>query len=620
MNKFLSLFSAVAVLSACTLTPDEPKIHTKMWLDQGWSEDQRHRYHHATQGSFTFPVPYEWFVELEQPVRKDNIVTSLIGAENKLSDADYLAKYGFISSKVSTENPDGLPVGFAETKNVTDPDNGQKFNAIGLTCAACHTGQLTYKGTNVRIDGAPAVTDLTTFGLALVETLTETYVDPLRHTRFRENVIKRNMANDPNTTRAEQEAIFKATYKAVMKDIIKQGEETLKTASKSVTEGFTRLDALNRIGNTVFGDYNSDNIVPTDAPVNYPHIWSTSWFNWVQYDASIMGPMIRNAGEALGVGAPVELKDTPHQFASTVAFKDQFEMEGLLAGKTHPQTTKSFNGLKAPKWPEDVLGEIDMAKAAKGEALYDQHCASCHRPAITKDAFWSDKYWKQIKGQGERYYQVVVVPTSVIGTDPSQAEVLPTRTVDLTGMGDGISGNVCAQADGKWIDVPVSAKKDESFAFALGLTVQRTSEYFYKANNISKEMQEKMEWGRPNCLQAPKAYKARPLNGIWATAPFLHNASVANLYEMLVPASMRKTTLYLGYQEFDPEKVGYISALEDGLTNTTGLTKVIVAGPKAKKGNFNTGHEFSDNKGPGVIGPLLSDDDRWALVEYLKTL
>ena len=31
----------------------------------------------------------------------------------------------------------------------------------------------------------------------------------------------------------------------------------------------------------------------------------------------------------------------------------------------------------------------------------------------------------------------------------------------------------------------------------------------------------------------PLAYKARPLEGIWATAPYLHNGSVPNLYELL---------------------------------------------------------------------------------------
>lgn len=615
----LSLIAALSI-SACTVLPDEPKIKDKVWLEQGWSEGERHWYHHASQGSLTFPIPYEWFVELEQPINKNNWFTGLIGAENKFSDSEYLQKFGFISSKVSSENPDDLPVGFAESKNVTDPVSGATFNGIGLTCAACHTSQMTYQGTNIRVDGGPAVTNLTDLGIALVVALSETYISPIRHLRFQKNVIKRILKNNPKTTKKEQKAIFKATYKAVMHGVIEQGKLALKMGKKNVTEGFTRLDALNRIGNVVFGTYNPKNIVPTNAPVNYPHLWSTSWFDWVQYDASIMQPMIRNAGEALGVGAPVQLGDTSNQFASTVNFPHQYEMETLLAGKTHPQKSQAFNGLKAPKWPESILGTINMDVAKVGEKLYDKNCASCHRPAVSKKAFWSDKYWKKIKGKGDRYYEVVVIPTKEIGTDPAQSEILANRTVDLSGMGAGIKGKVCSFDGKKWGYVNVTDAPEQSFAFALGLTVERTAQHFYKANNISPAQQHKMNGERPNCLQAPKAYKARPLNGIWATAPFLHNSSVANLYEMLVPAKDRAATLYLGYLEFDPEKVGFISTKADGLPAKKGLTKVIVAGDKARKGNFNSGHEFSNKSGPGIIGPLLSEAERWALVEYLKTL
>ena len=39
---------------------------------------------------------------------------------------------------------------------------------------------------------------------------------------------------------------------------------------------------------------------------------------------------------------------------------------------------------------------------------------------------------------------------------------------------------------------------------------------------------------RPGSQQS--SYKARPLNGIWATAPYLHNGSVPSLYDLLQPA------------------------------------------------------------------------------------
>jgi hypothetical protein len=48
-------------------------------------------------------------------------------------------------------NPDGLPVGLAKTVNT---DGRWKGEYVGVTCAACHNNQLTYKGKRIRIDGA----------------------------------------------------------------------------------------------------------------------------------------------------------------------------------------------------------------------------------------------------------------------------------------------------------------------------------------------------------------------------------------------------------------------------------------------------------------------------------
>lgn len=623
MKKFVIYCLLIIPLSSCSVTPDEPTIDRTVWLDQGWTDKQRHWFHHNSQGTATLPVPYEWFMELEQPLAKDNWFKGLLGAENKFSNWKYLQKFGFVPSMQSSANPHALPVGFAVTPNLKEPTSGRVYNAIGLTCAACHTGQLTYQGTSIHVDGGPAVTNLTDMIKAMIVSLVETDFAKPRGKRFKTAVIKRVQRENPHISKKEAEENFEETKTYVKGYIAAQAKSAIKTAKESVPEGFTRLDALNRIGNTVFGAYNSDNIAPTNAPVNYPHIWSTSWFDWVQYDASIMQPMIRNAGEALGVAAPVQLQAGSNQFASLVKVVSLYHMETLLGGAENPQKARAFTGLKAPRWPEDVLGKIDLIKAKKGEKHYQNLCKGCHLPPVSSPEFWSDKHWKKINGKGENYLKLNVIPVSEIGTDAAQSEVLATRTVNLEGMGNAMNDQVCGVVEGKWTTVKVSPAQNQSFAFALGLAVERTTQHFYKEHNIAPEKQQKMNGDRPNCLQAPGAYKARPLNGIWATAPFLHNGSVANLYDMLVPASQRAPILYLGYREFDPKKVGYLSTVgPNGLTGSTkGLTKVVVSGPDARKGNFNSGHEFSNDQGnPGVIGRLLSDPERWELVEYLKTL
>jgi hypothetical protein len=97
------------------------------------------------------------------------------------------------------------------------------------------------------------------------------------------------------------------------------------------------------------------------------------------------------------------------------------------------------------------------------------------------------------------------------------------------------------------------------------------------------------------------AYKATPLAGVWATAPYLHNASVPSLYELLLPPEKRSKSFHLGNREFDPVNVGYrTEAFEGGFRYDT-----------TRPGHSNGGHAY---------GTEISEKDRLALLEYLKTL
>jgi hypothetical protein len=100
------------------------------------------------------------------------------------------------------------------------------------------------------------------------------------------------------------------------------------------------------------------------------------------------------------------------------------------------------------------------------------------------------------------------------------------------------------------------------------------------------------------------AYKARPLEGIWATAPFLHNGSVPTLYDLLLPVDQRPRTFSLGTREYDPKKVGYLTA-----PDAPGNSFVF---DTQKPANSNKGHVY------GVGG--LTDAQRLQLLDYLKTL
>jgi hypothetical protein len=104
-------------------------------------------------------------------------------------------------------------------------------------------------------------------------------------------------------------------------------------------------------------------------------------------------------------------------------------------------------------------------------------------------------------------------------------------------------------------------------------------------------------------------YKARPLQGIWATAPYLHNGSVASLYELLLPATERMQSFYTGTRAFDPKKVGYETAKSSD--NSVEFSTHDKDGNPIE-GNSNAGHDY------GNAG--LSDEERSALIEYMKSL
>ena len=67
--------------------------------------------------------------------------------------------------------------------------------------------------------------------------------------------------------------------------------------------------------------------------------------------------------------------------------------------------------------------------------------------------------------------------------------------------------------------------------------------------------------------------RARPLYGIWAAAPYLHNGSVPTLHDLLLPPEHRPKTFALGAREYDPVKLGFVvetsASQQDCLVDTT---------------------------------------------------
>ncbi len=108
-------------------------------------------------------------------------------------------------------------------------------------------------------------------------------------------------------------------------------------------------------------------------------------------------------------------------------------------------------------------------------------------------------------------------------------------------------------------------------------------------------------------------YLAPPLDGVWATGPFLHNGSVPNL--ALVLDSTRRPTYWrrVDYDStnFDEASVGWPYLVVDEGHDTLPPADAKFVYDTTQFGHHATGHTFGDH---------LTDDERAAVLEYLKTL
>jgi hypothetical protein len=682
-----------AIGSAMLAPPLLMREETKkcVWMNQNWSDEDRAWVHNVSQGTATFPMPYAWFQRLERPELSPF-------ARSFISDPAYLERLGFIAPnatcdpKPGSSAPEGygvLPVGFAVLKAGTDPATGKEMeDGLGLTCAACHTGRVFYKGTELRIDGAPAMIDLgdleRVIGLSIC--YSNSNILFWRKSRLVNGLLesKKNLSADARElekTRLENQ-IAEICEQKISKKVTNERDLLKRRGENHSEEGFGRLDALNRIGNQVFHENllplphddptkanpakDAADILALDrnfsaytAPVSFPAIWDAPHFLWAQYDASILDPDIRNIGEALGVSARVNMLNSSDPsiplFSSTVDFDAITKIEGLLRGPQSPLEGKlGFKGLHAPRWedaashfPDDDNWKVEPKEIVDaGRELYRAHCMECHLspprdagiPFDDPLSIWNKKNWLPVGDQW--LFKNTQKSVATMGTDPEQARVLTERTVKLPpqlGVDTGLLMDGCK--------MPRDAALEKSYALSLMDVVARVRAEGTR-NSLPMTEAEKQARAQRNCpnptvfrraqfdeaarydqapITAPSFsyvakphYRARPLDGIWATAPYLHNGSVPTLDDLLLPQRDRPKAFCVGPMEFDPKRVGLTSSSSTAteLTCAPGLTLFDVN----QRGNSNLGHSFEGDGKLSILGRGLDAGEREKLIAYLKTL
>ncbi|MEQ1485783.1 di-heme-cytochrome C peroxidase [Methyloglobulus sp.] len=558
----------MAVLATGTVYGSQPNAKniepkTPIYLDQQWTNAERQKFYFTPQGSYL--IPYAWYLALESANKR-----------NPFNDPKNIRRYGYlVDEHYSSDNPDKLPVGFAKEPVV----QGEAW--LGYTCAACHTNDIRYKGQTVRVDGAPALADFTAFLDGLNAALDSTLNNEKRFNRFANAVLGVN--SDP-------------AARLNLKNQVAEHTDWLKgfanRSKPTHAYGAGRVDAFGVIMNEVFGrDLDvAENVKVPDAPVSYPFLWGTPQHDFVQWNGSAFNPFGRNVGEVLGTFGRVNLDITSPEFGKTTArARELFELERLVAK------------LDKPSWPEALLGQIDQASAFRGQVLYTQShngeesCADCHSLPDSTGHYPSTPPEENLFGV--TFIKTHMIPLTDIGTDPLMATNFALRSVK--------TGNVALI-----LPAPYTNASDLPAPLLLSILVGTAAQngildaqppfsplesaeligYRQKAAGLPPYLP-------PNLL----AYRARPLDGIWATAPYLHNGSVASLYELLLPPAERSQVFYVGNREFDPEAVGFKSG--------------------RSKNGFRFDAQFPGNRNSGhVYGTDLNQDQRRDLLEFLKTL
>ncbi|MBL4693480.1 MAG: hypothetical protein JKY92_09155 [Magnetovibrio sp.] len=401
-----------------------------------------------------------------------------------------------------------------------------------------------------------------------------------------------------------------------------------------------------------------------NAPVSFPFLWDMTRSDYVQWNGLASnaggGPLGRNTGEVIGVFAILGWQKDTRWLTRLFGFS----LSSLLSGqdkKKHQIYFKSsvdlFNlqrleshlgKLESPAWPfcknkkgNDYLPsslptdrndfdkgcnsgdhQFDAKALEHGRVLYAQYCESCHE-LIIPDA-WdrlmvSNMTKVNTKGRDD---------STSIGTD----KVMATNSVTFKGKSGNFKDTYQTVSVGPLVvteDAPVVQVLTAAAAGTIGTPdadkwwPRRFAEYIYALGMtfLDNPVKESVKAGQynPDTTSGPYnslvSYRARSLNGIWATAPYLHNGSVPNLYELLLPPKhlddvegerckkyRSSKGFMIGKREFDPENVGFVSqGYTDGFFFDTTIP-----------GNTNTGHEYG--------ACAMTNTQRMDLLEYLKSL
>jgi mono/diheme cytochrome c family protein len=562
------------------------------FVEQGprWTAAARADFYVRDQGSRL--IDFAWLKALKQ-------------SDGQPFLADALSRYGFLPNP---DNEAGLPIGF----HTSGPRGSQ---TAGVTCSACHTRQLEVDGKMYRVDGGPAFVDFQAFLSDLDKAVGAATADDASFAAFAAAVFQ------PATPAAADVARLRQRVGAWHKRFHAWMVGTLPPAGW----GIGRLDAVGIIFNRLSGlDVGpppdlliTDNMKLAEAPVRYPFLWNsplqdlTDWGGFVMNGNDIFA-LSRNTGQALAF-ADFEPK---HVIGPLYNYNNSINFDGL------EKLEERLRQMGPPRWPWPE--KINATLRDAGEKIYKAECESCHGK---KDGAFRSPFAKtwatpvQNVGTDTRQFDQLgwKVKTGALkgATIPKIAKTLQEEDFAVNMMFTAVAGTIgqhlllgdhgndlAGDAGGTAAQPGLGATSDTELPPALQDVAKLKPADAVQPSGQSQSLT--LESGTLLSRTVEKgAYESRVLEGIWAAAPYLHNGSVPTLAELLKPSAQRASKFSLG-SKYDIENVGLV-VTQDASVPTRSVTDC----SDLNSGNSRCGHEF---------GTSLSEQDKKALLEYLKTL
>jgi mono/diheme cytochrome c family protein len=599
MKITLSIFSAV-LLSGCIAHPLEapPPPAVVSEVPENWEQAQAGKYQEKSNYIQSRQVAYDWFGNFAFS-EIDGIPYIALKLLPKLapqlwgSDENFLDAVGLFIDERQKSYPVARGIGFSGLSRAEVQGN---IDYASFTCGACHIGRVRLESGQIDyLDGGVNTTfNIALFRVKLYQTLQTAYAGETGDNKYR--LLTQKLLDTLDTVHQQNPNYFYSNfqtsgrnfdtgYEAAQIALFKQNaEQTIKQFAQRVEaeyEGFGALIAKNYAG------------LESEMLAGFPGMADATGLSAINGYISLRKiPIIKGFASVTLPSEPgitdfmsvweqdkrraswdeshARLINGGGQWNGNVPmpiYRNLIAMLTLGLEKTDVRVAafaeELLDGLPASPYPFNV--DIELAK--KGQALFAEHCADCHQPK-------NGKVYDNLGTSMKRAY-VVGTLLNYAAHKQLYANCAPDTTIQL----EGKDIKPCAEFDG----VSLDGKKD--------LLMSPNNEH--------------------------RGYNARPLSGVWAQAPYLHNGTVPTIYHLLVPDE-RPAGFIKSRLDYDSRYLGFSWNAEQTTHPDEGYLFQVNAIPALS----NKGHDKDIVEGKRTYRLNWSDDKQgaFAIIEYLKTL